>query len=58
MGRVDHELRHRAASAVAMGIQETFDPEKMQGATPGKLLLVDDRASSAARMQQALTPQF
>ena len=52
------ELRHRAASAVAMGIQETFDPEKMQGATPGKLLLVDDRASSAARMQQALTPQF
>jgi two-component system cell cycle response regulator len=52
------ELRYRAAATVALGMPQSFDSEKMQGEARGKLLLVEDRASSADRMTQALAPQF
>jgi len=52
------ELRQRAAAAVALGMPERFDGDKLQGADRGRLLLVEDRASSAYRLQEALAPRF
>ena len=52
------ELRHRASATLALGVPEAFDAEKTQGGARGKLLLVEDRASSADRMNQALAAQF
>jgi two-component system cell cycle response regulator len=52
------ELRRRAASAAALGVDTaaTFAPESLLAR--GRLMLVEDRASSAERLAQALEAQF
>jgi two-component system cell cycle response regulator len=47
------ELRARASTSAALGIQTT-PPQRLDGGTGGKILLVDDRAPSRERVVAAL----
>jgi two-component system, cell cycle response regulator len=51
------ELRSRANTSAAMGVTETLAPMPIEDTRKGRILLVDDRASSAERIVQILRDQ-
>ena len=51
------ELRNRANTTVALGMIAPFATPSADDGRRGRILIVDDRASSAERLAQALTPQ-
>jgi len=50
------ELRNRANTTVALGMIAPFATPNADDGKRGRVLIVDDRASSAERLAQALTP--
>jgi two-component system cell cycle response regulator len=50
------ELRNRANTTVALGMIAPFAMPKADDGRRGRILIVDDRASSAERLAQALSP--
>ncbi|MGD0185785.1 MAG: PleD family two-component system response regulator [Roseiarcus sp.] len=50
------ELRNRANTTVALGMIAPFATPNADDGRRGRILIVDDRASSAERLAQALTP--
>ncbi|MGO4870658.1 MAG: PleD family two-component system response regulator [Roseiarcus sp.] len=50
------ELRNRAATTVALGMIAPFATPNADDGRRGRILIVDDRASSAERLAQALGP--
>ena len=50
------ELRNRAATTVALGMIAPFATPNADDGRRGRILIVDDRASSAERLAQALAP--
>ncbi len=50
------ELRNRANTTVALGMIAPFATPSADDGRRGRVLIVDDRASSAERLAQALTP--
>jgi len=50
------ELRNRAATTVALGMIAPFASPSSDDGRRGRILIVDDRASSAERLAQALAP--
>ncbi|MGD0762961.1 MAG: PleD family two-component system response regulator [Roseiarcus sp.] len=50
------ELRNRANTTVALGMIAPFATPNADDGKRGRVLIVDDRASSAERLTQALTP--
>jgi len=51
------ELRSRANTSAAMGVSETLAPMPTEETRKGRILLVDDRASSSERIVQILQDQ-
>jgi two-component system cell cycle response regulator len=49
------ELRHRASASVALGMIAPFATPSAEDGRRGRILIVDDRASSAERLAQALS---
>jgi two-component system cell cycle response regulator len=50
------ELRNRAATTVALGMIAPFATPSADDGRRGRIVIVDDRASSAERLAQALSP--